>query len=183
MSLINTYLYKCNRITQNTWFFFQVIIYFIVGLPQNLWPQIPTLPISENQKNILINIRTGDNTEYLYCAVPVLRNYITKSYPIVMGMRQEMRNNFLQTFFYLIGAVYKEYNTNLAKGYEANEIDLSCSCNLVIYLLETYPPELSKPVIAGIWQFIKFNLHKSKSYSLKLINAQLIAVFFWRHFD
>ena len=87
MSLMSTYLYKAHQITQNTWFFFQVVIYFIVGLPKNLWPQIPQLPISEHQKNILMNIRTGDNLEYLYCSVFVLRNYIVKSYPIVMNMK------------------------------------------------------------------------------------------------
>lgn len=87
MGLINTYLYKCHTITQKTWFFFQVVVYFIVGLPKNLWSQIPNLPISDNQKTILTNIRSGDNIEYLYCAIPVLRNYITKSYSIIMNMK------------------------------------------------------------------------------------------------
>lgn len=87
MSLMNTYIFKSPSITQSLWFFFQVIIYFIVGLPQNLWGQIPNLPLSDGQKNILINLRGGNNLEYLENAVPVLRNYITKSYPIIMNMK------------------------------------------------------------------------------------------------
>lgn len=43
------------------WFFYQVVVYNIAGIPKEMWASLDKLPIHSRQKNILKNIRVGDN--------------------------------------------------------------------------------------------------------------------------
>ena len=53
-----------DKLSPNIWFFYQVVIYFLVGIPKDLWQQIENFNMSQIHKNILLNIRAGRNTEY-----------------------------------------------------------------------------------------------------------------------
>jgi hypothetical protein len=57
--LLNSYLHKIEVISPALWFFYQVIVYNIVGIPKPMWENIPNLPLSEKQKQILENIKSS----------------------------------------------------------------------------------------------------------------------------
>lgn len=59
--LLNSYLHKIQSISPAIWFYYQVIVYNIVGIPKQLWDNIPNLPISDKQKAILSNIKNSQN--------------------------------------------------------------------------------------------------------------------------
>jgi hypothetical protein len=61
------------------WFFYQVVVYNMVGIPKEMWVSLDKLPLHEKQKNVLRNIRNGDNFEMMEQSMPVLRNYIQKT--------------------------------------------------------------------------------------------------------
>ena len=111
MPFMNVFLFKMEQLTERTWFFFQVLIYYMVGFPKQSWGLISNLQLDEEQKNILVNIRFGDNTEYLNLVFPVLRNYITKCEPLMNASTPETKDIFFKTCLYLVSAVYKKYSS------------------------------------------------------------------------
>ena len=113
MFLLNAHLFKVDKLSPDVWFFYQVVIYFLVGIPKELWAQIDNLPMPEPHKNILKNIRQCRNTEYLEHTVPVLRNFISKGANMIITQKEEFRNNFMQMFFYLISNIYKNHTQEL----------------------------------------------------------------------
>ncbi len=48
--LLNSYLFKCSEIGAELWFFYQVMIYNITGIPKELMAQMEKAPLSEQQK-------------------------------------------------------------------------------------------------------------------------------------
>lgn len=65
-----------NKITSNLSFYYQAIIYLMVGIPKEMWSTIDSLPFSETHRTILKNIKGGNNIEYIEQSTLVLRNYI-----------------------------------------------------------------------------------------------------------
>jgi len=61
MFLMRVHVERVDKITPPLWFFYQVIIYFIAGIPAELWKQIEVLPLPDANKQVLSNIRTGNN--------------------------------------------------------------------------------------------------------------------------
>lgn len=61
------------------WFFYQVVVYNMVGIPKEMWASLDKLPLQEKQRNVLRSIRGGDNFEMMEQSMPVLRNYIQKT--------------------------------------------------------------------------------------------------------
>lgn len=52
---------------------------------------------------------------------------------------------------------------------------------MVVYLLETFPSEMTAKFVLNIYGIIKFNFNKLKSIYIKQINCQLMAVLLWKH--
>ncbi len=48
--LLNAFLFKIEKISPAIWFYYQVIVYNIVGIPKQMWPMIDKLPITEKQR-------------------------------------------------------------------------------------------------------------------------------------
>ena len=61
MFLMRVHVERIDKISPHLWFFYQVIIYFIAGIPNELWKQIETIALPEPNKLILQNIRQGNN--------------------------------------------------------------------------------------------------------------------------
>ena len=57
--LLNAYLFKVECISVQIWFFFQVVVYNLVGIPQEMWGAFEKMKMGENQKKIFKNIRSG----------------------------------------------------------------------------------------------------------------------------
>lgn len=57
--LMNSYLHKIQVVTPSLWFYYQVVIYNIVGIPKTLWDSIPNLPLTDQQKAVLTNVRNS----------------------------------------------------------------------------------------------------------------------------
>lgn len=176
MYMMNSYVFKVEKLSPNIWFFYQVIIYFLVGIPNQLWTQLENLQMPAPHKNILLNIRSSRNTEYLEHSVPVLRNYLSKGAAMVLSQKEEFRLNFIQMFFYLIGNIFKQ-QTQEPDG----ETLIDCATILMVYFVETFTPEFTKSIIPTVWNFVKFNYHKGKSSYLRLVNLQLMFVMFWKN--
>lgn len=106
--LLNSYLHKIETITPALWFFYQVIVYNIVGIPKVMWENIPNLPLSEKQKLILENIKNSENIEMMEQSMPVLRNFIRKGSNTIINNMDAFKTNLLNLLFYLINEVYKK---------------------------------------------------------------------------
>lgn len=89
-----------------------MIIYYVSGIPTELWNQIQNLPLSDVNKQILSAIREGNNIEFLSFAIPVIRNYFGKGYSMIITQKDEFKNNFINMLFHLVGQVYRKGNTN-----------------------------------------------------------------------
>lgn len=63
--LLNSYLHRVQTISPALWFYYQVVIYNITGIPKPLWDQIPNLPLSIQQKAILNNIKNSQNADMI----------------------------------------------------------------------------------------------------------------------
>lgn len=107
--LMNSYLHKIETISPAIWFYYQVIVYNIVGIPKQLWDNIPNLPISEKQKAILNNIKNSENIEMMEQSMPVLRNFIRKGSNVMINNNDAFKTNLLQLLFYLVNEIYKKY--------------------------------------------------------------------------
>lgn len=106
--LLNSYLHKIETISSSIWFYYQVIVYNIVGIPKQLWDNIPNLPISEKQKTILNNLKNSENIEMMEQSVPVLRNFIRKGSNVMINNNDTFKTNLLQLLFYLVNEIYKK---------------------------------------------------------------------------
>jgi hypothetical protein len=131
MYLMRTYLQRVDKITPSCWFFYQVIIYFITGIPNELWNQIQNLPLPETNKQILSSIKNGHNIDLLEYTTPVLRNYFGKGYQMIVSQKEEFKANFIHLVFYLVGFVYKKSST---EGQAEGDIQYACCSMLLIYL-------------------------------------------------
>ena len=40
LGLLNVHLFQIQEISPSLWFFFQVVIYFLVGIPREFWAQL-----------------------------------------------------------------------------------------------------------------------------------------------
>jgi hypothetical protein len=74
--LLNSYLFKIKKITSGLTFYYQAIVYIMVGIPKEMWSTIDTLPLSETQKAIMKMIKDGSSIEYIEQSTLVLRNYL-----------------------------------------------------------------------------------------------------------
>ena len=61
LSLLNVHLYKIEVMSHPLWFFFQVVIYFLVGIPKEFWTHLETIPMPDKYKKLLINIKDSQN--------------------------------------------------------------------------------------------------------------------------
>jgi hypothetical protein len=92
------------------WFFFQVVVYNMVGIPKEMWATLEKMPaLQEKQRNVLKSIRGGDNFEMMEQSMPVLRNYIQKTSLMISEPNFEpLKNNLISLLFYLTSEIYKK---------------------------------------------------------------------------
>lgn len=57
--LMNSYLHRVQTISPALWFYYQIVIYNITSIPKTHWDQIANLPLSEQQKAVLNNIKSS----------------------------------------------------------------------------------------------------------------------------
>ena len=78
---------------------------------------------------------------------------------------------------YLVVQVYKKGINVEIEG----EIHLDCCSILLVYVFETFPPEITKSIVAPVWNVCKYNITKGETNYIKQITAQLISVTLWKH--
>ena len=72
--------------------------------------------------------------------VPILRNYLGKGYNMIIAQKPEFKTNVVHLIMYLVIQVYKKGVNNVdVEG----EIHLDCSSIMLVYLMETFPPEMT----------------------------------------
>ncbi len=100
---MNSYLFKAKQISNYLWFFFDVVVYNMVGIPKEMWESLDSLPFQEKQKAIFRNVKSGGNFEMIDQSMPVLRNYIQKA-SLLSGepSHELMKGNIIRLTFYLI---------------------------------------------------------------------------------
>jgi hypothetical protein len=65
LALLNAYLYKVPKVSGNIWFFYQVVVYNMVGIPKAMWPNLEQLNMPPKHKHIMNSIRSAENTEMM----------------------------------------------------------------------------------------------------------------------
>jgi len=61
MILLNAYLFKIKKMSGILWFYFQAIIYYMVGVPKDMWTVIEKVQMPEKHMKVLKNMKHGDN--------------------------------------------------------------------------------------------------------------------------
>lgn len=174
--LLNAYLFKAEKMGGRIWFFYQVVVYNMVGIPKDMWATLESLPIPEKEKRIMHSIRSNENYEMMERSMPVLRNYIQKS-SVLPGNEPQIdgfKTNIIQLLFYLISEMYKKPPNEFS-----GELDLTCCAALLIYLLENYQKKLPEAIFTHIYEFSKINITKFKSKMIKSLTSQLLGMLLW----
>lgn len=135
--LLNAFLFKVPRITAQIWFFYQVVVYNMVGIPKPMWASLEQLNLPEKHKQIMMSIRSAENCEMMERSMPVLRNYIQKSSVSNEPNQEILKASIVQLLFYLLSEMYKRPPNDFN-----GELDITCCTALLIYLLENYQRRL-----------------------------------------
>lgn len=61
------------------------------------------------------------------------------------------------------------------------EVHLDCCSIMLVYLLETFPSDMTETTLTGIWNICKYNISKGHTMYLKQITCQLMCVILWKH--
>lgn len=107
--LLNSYLFKAPQLTAPLWFYWQVIIYNLVGIPKEGWTALDSLALLDSQRKVLKNIKSGNNEEYMETSMPVLRSFLQKVASSPAEGREPLKQSLLELLFYLNTSVYKKY--------------------------------------------------------------------------
>jgi hypothetical protein len=107
--LLNSYLFKAPQLTAPLWFYWQAIIYNLVGIPKEAWANLDSLPLLDSQRKVLKNIKSGNNEEYMETSMPVLRNFLQKVANSPPEGREPLKQSLLELLFYLNTSIYKKY--------------------------------------------------------------------------
>jgi hypothetical protein len=92
MGMMTVYVEKVDEIRTDLWFFYQVLIYFVVGISDKLWDQIKDQPYTEEQKQILSNLKEGTTSlSNLHLVVPTLRNFFAKCQAMIASQSEECK--------------------------------------------------------------------------------------------
>ena len=57
--LLNASLFKVPKVSGHIWFFYQVVVYNMVGIPKAMWPNLEQLNMPEKHKHIMTSIRSS----------------------------------------------------------------------------------------------------------------------------
>lgn len=83
----------------------------------------------------------------------------------------------MHLILYLVVQVYKKGATADVEG----EVHLDSCSIMLVYLLETFPSDMTETALPGIWNVCKYNISKGQTLYLKKITCQLMCVMLWKH--
>ncbi len=107
------YLEKIEEITPPIWFYYQIVIYNLVGLPEQGREQILALPVKQSHKKIFLNLMQADNPEMIELSMPALKAFIHKAATNTSPNQQMFKANLNHLLFYLIAKIYKNGPTDI----------------------------------------------------------------------
>ena len=89
-------------------FFYVLGIYYVTGIPKEYWSAISNLPISDERKKALNNVKTGCNIEAIDSVMPFLRNFISKDSQLLFRVNDMFGNNLLELLFKMTDQIYQK---------------------------------------------------------------------------
>ncbi len=111
LGLFSSYLQKVPHISDLLWFYYEVVVYNMVGIPESFRTQISTLTISDAQRNIIRSLQSSDNSEMLDQCLPILRSYICKDSAGFASRLTLFGVAPSQLIFYLVNKIYSAGTT------------------------------------------------------------------------
>lgn len=110
MEVLGLYLLKTPSISQQIWFFYPTLIYYIIGL-ENLKVNASILDnvplINPQQAQIFKNLQKEKSTE-LHEIIPSLRFFILKGMDVILTQTDFFGSNMILLLFKLADAIYKQ---------------------------------------------------------------------------
>ena len=171
LSCLNILLYNSKSISDHLLFYFPILIYIIVGLPENTNIQALS-QLTEEQKDLLEKVKNGWGAEFLEAMLGCFKNYISKTKESFLKMNDLFGESFVNLLFKAINRVY-EISLN-----GSDDLDMVLATTLNVALIENNPGKLDNYLPYIIETSIE-RLKIEKSKQLKVANFEVITLALW----
>jgi len=171
LSCLNILLYNSKTLSDQLLFYYPILVYIIVGLPENINIQALTV-LTEEQRDLLDKVKNGWGAEFLEAMLGCFKNYISKTKEAFLTMTDFFGESFVSLLFKTINRVY-EISLN-----GSDDLDMVLSTTLNLALIENNPGKLDNFMPYLIDTAID-RLKIEKSKQLKVVNFEVIALCLW----
>ena len=94
LDLLNILLFKNKTISQGLWFYYPVLCYIIIGLPEDINVDLIN-GLNEEQRQLMESAKSGWGPEFLSEMLGSFRNYIQKGGDVFFSTTDVLGNSFL----------------------------------------------------------------------------------------
>ena len=172
LSCLNILLYNSQTLSNIILFYYPILIYIIVGLPENINIQALT-HLNEEQKDLLEKVKSGWGAEFLEAMLGCFKNYISKTKESFLTMNDLFGVSFINLLFKAINRVY-EISLN-----GSDDLDMVLSTTLNITLIENNLGKIDNILPYILDTAIERIIKIEKSKQLKVVNFEVISLCLW----
>ncbi|CAD8152713.1 unnamed protein product [Paramecium pentaurelia] len=172
LEILNLMLYKKKQLTPGLWFYYPVLCYIIIGLPQetNVYA---IQGLTEEQYILLEGCKKDWGSEFVTQMLGSFRNYIQKGGSTFLTQNDFFGNSFISLIFRFIQKIY----TIADNG--SDETDQNQVTTILIALIENFPGQIDN-LIPQIIDFSLLNLQKEKKTNkFKMVNIGVLNMCIW----
>ena len=171
LSCLNILLFNSKTLSDQLLFYYPILVYIIVGLPENVNIQALTV-LTEEQKELLDKVKSGWGAEFLESMLGCFKNYISKAKDAFLTLTDFFGESFVALLFKTINRVY-EISLN-----GSDDLDMVLATTLNLALIESNPGKLDNLLPYLIDSAVeRINIEKSKQ--LKVVNFEVISLCLW----
>ncbi|CAK65923.1 unnamed protein product (macronuclear) [Paramecium tetraurelia] len=172
LEILNIMLYKRQQLTPGLWFYYPVLCYIILGIPQET--NVYSIQgLSEDQYVLLEGCKKDWGSEFVSQILGSFRNYIQKGGATFLTQNDYFGNSFISLVFRFIQKIYAVADNG------SDETDQNQVTTILIALIENYPGQVDN-LIPQIIDFTLLNLQKDKKTNrFKIVNIGVLCMCIW----
>jgi len=129
-AILNIVLHNCKVVPQKIWFFYPILGYLMLGVPQT--PPTAMLNLSTEQKELLENTKEGWAAEEIQFFIGCLKNFIKKGGDFFLTAKDFWGKSFIQLIFEIMQKVFTIFQNG------PSDIEMICSLTIYLSLIENH---------------------------------------------
>ncbi|CAD8063756.1 unnamed protein product [Paramecium sonneborni] len=172
LEILNIMLYKRKQLTPGLWFYYPVLCYIILGIPQET--NVYSIQgLTEEQYILLEGCKKDWGSEFVSQMLGSFRNYIQKGGATFLTQNDFFGNSFISLVFRFLQKIY------VIADIGTDETDQNQVTTILIALIENYPGQIDN-LIPQIIDFSLANLQKDKKTNrFKIVNIGVLCMCIW----